>query len=98
MEHYGIHMAGTAMQISSSLNNRKVYPASPGCTKHSVSVGVGFSYADNNGRVGTTEEAAQHVASFLSLWFEAFPQFEGRKLHLSGESYGVRIYYTLVSR
>jgi carboxypeptidase C (cathepsin A) len=53
------------------------------------SVGVGFSYADNNGHVDTTEEAAQNVASFLSLWFEAFPQFEGRKLHLSGESYGV---------
>jgi len=52
--------------------------------------GVGFSYASYGEHVSTTEEAAQDVASFLSLWFEAFPQFEGRKLHLSGESYGGR--------
>ena len=50
---------------------------------------VGFSYADYGEHVSTTEEAAKDVASFLSLWFEAFPQFEGRTLHLSGESYGV---------
>ncbi|KZS97808.1 peptidase S10, serine carboxypeptidase [Sistotremastrum niveocremeum HHB9708] len=53
-------------------------------------VGVGYSYADHGKIVGTTEEAARNVASFLEIWFEAFPQFAGRKLHLSGESYGGR--------
>ncbi|KAF7292811.1 Carboxypeptidase [Mycena indigotica] len=53
-------------------------------------VGVGFSYADFGETVETTEQAAKNIYSFISLFFEAFPQFEGRALHLSGESYGGR--------
>lgn len=53
------------------------------------SVGVGFSYADYGETVGTTEEAAVNVHAFISIFFETFSQFKGRRLHLSGESYGV---------
>ncbi|KAF7329931.1 Carboxypeptidase [Mycena kentingensis (nom. inval.)] len=53
-------------------------------------VGVGFSYADFGETVETTEDAAKNIYSFISLFFEAFPQYEGRGLHLSGESYGGR--------
>ncbi|KAF7319378.1 Carboxypeptidase [Mycena chlorophos] len=53
-------------------------------------VGVGFSYADFGETVETTEDAAKNIYSFISLFFEAFPQFQGRSLHLSGESYGGR--------
>lgn len=52
-------------------------------------VGVGFSYADFGETIETTEDAAKNVYAFISLFFEAFPQFGGRALHLSGESYGV---------
>lgn len=55
----------------------------------SVSVGVGFSYADYGETIETTEEAAKNVHAFISIFFETFPQFTGRTLHLSGESYGV---------
>ena len=57
----------------------------------SSSVGVGFSYADFGETVETTEEAAKNVHAFISIFFETFSQFAGRPLHLSGESYGVRI-------
>ena len=53
-------------------------------------VGVGFSYADFGETVETTEDAAKNVHAFISIFFETFPQFAGRPLHLSGESYGVR--------
>ncbi|KAJ7698180.1 Alpha/Beta hydrolase protein [Mycena olivaceomarginata] len=53
-------------------------------------VGVGFSYADFGETIETTEDAAKNVYAFISLFFEAFPQFAGRALHLSGESYGGR--------
>ncbi|KAJ7031597.1 Alpha/Beta hydrolase protein [Mycena alexandri] len=50
-------------------------------------VGVGFSYADFGETIETTEDAAKNVYAFISLFFESFPQFSGRALHLSGESY-----------
>ena len=53
------------------------------------SVGVGFSYADFGETVETTEDAAKSVYAFISIFFETFPQFKDRPLHLSGESYGV---------
>ncbi|KAJ7805766.1 Alpha/Beta hydrolase protein, partial [Mycena olivaceomarginata] len=49
-----------------------------------------FSYADFGETIETTEDAAKNVYAFISLFFEAFPQFAGRALHLSGESYGGR--------
>ncbi|KAI0786433.1 Alpha/Beta hydrolase protein [Abortiporus biennis] len=53
-------------------------------------VGVGFSYADYGETVETTEDAAKNVHAFITIFFETFPQFAGRPLHLSGESYGGR--------
>ncbi|KAF9561528.1 serine carboxypeptidase [Agrocybe pediades] len=53
-------------------------------------VGVGFSYAEHGEYVGTTEEAAKDVASFVSIFFENFSQFKGRAFHMAGESYGGR--------
>ncbi|OSX60510.1 hypothetical protein POSPLADRAFT_1047939 [Postia placenta MAD-698-R-SB12] len=53
-------------------------------------IGVGFSYADFGETIETTEHAAQNVHAFISIFFETFPQFTGRALHLSGESYGGR--------
>ncbi|PPR03321.1 hypothetical protein CVT24_012597 [Panaeolus cyanescens] len=53
-------------------------------------VGVGFSYADYGETVETTEDAAKNVHAFITIFFEQFPQFAGRALHLSGESYGGR--------
>ncbi|PBK90881.1 peptidase S10, serine carboxypeptidase [Armillaria gallica] len=50
-------------------------------------VGTGFSYGD---MVTTTEDAARDVAAFISIFFENFTQFEGRALHMAGESYGGR--------
>lgn len=40
--------------------------------------------------VETTEDAAKNVHAFLTIFFETFDQFKGRKLHLAGESYAVR--------
>lgn len=53
-------------------------------------VGVGFSYADYGETVETTEDAAKNVHAFISLFFDTFPEFVGRRLHLSGESYAGR--------
>lgn len=52
-------------------------------------MGVGYSYADYDEVVETTEAAAKNVHAFISIFFETFSQFKGRPLHLSGESYGV---------
>ena len=54
-----------------------------------TSVGVGFSYTDYGEVVETTEDAAKNVHAFISIFFETFTQFKGRRLHLAGESYGV---------
>ncbi|KAI0772250.1 serine carboxypeptidase [Irpex lacteus] len=53
-------------------------------------VGVGFSYADHEEYVGTTEEAAKDVAAFVAIFFEHFTKFKGRAFHMAGESYGGR--------
>ncbi|KAF8190071.1 serine carboxypeptidase [Pholiota molesta] len=53
-------------------------------------IGVGFSYADYGEYVGTSEEAADDIAVFVSIFFENFIQFKGRAFHMSGESYGGR--------
>ncbi|XP_006459735.1 hypothetical protein AGABI2DRAFT_202104 [Agaricus bisporus var. bisporus H97] len=53
-------------------------------------VGVGFSYADYGETIETTEDAAKNVQAFISIFFETFSQFTGRRLHLAGESYGGR--------
>lgn len=50
---------------------------------------MGYSYADFGETVETTEDAAQNVHAFITIFFEVFKQFEGRSLHLAGESYGV---------
>lgn len=53
-------------------------------------VGVGFSYADYGETVETTEDAAINIHAFITIFFETLPQFAGRRVHLSGESYGGR--------
>lgn len=53
-------------------------------------VGVGFSYSDSGIHVATTEQAALDVHAFLTIFFDAFTEFQGRPFHLSGESYGGR--------
>ena len=61
----------------------------------SDSVGVGFSYADHGETVETTEDAAKNVHAFISIFFETFKGFTGRPFHLSGESYGVCLFFSL---
>ncbi|KAJ3571869.1 hypothetical protein NP233_g3480 [Leucocoprinus birnbaumii] len=53
-------------------------------------VGVGFSYAEHGEAVGTTEEAAKDITSFVAIFFEHFSKFKGRAFHMAGESYGGR--------
>ncbi|TFY53350.1 hypothetical protein EVG20_g10154 [Dentipellis fragilis] len=53
-------------------------------------VNVGFSYSEYGEHVDTTEEAAEDIAAFIVLFFENFPAFKGRALHMAGESYGGR--------
>ncbi|WVQ80388.1 hypothetical protein IAT38_002493 [Cryptococcus sp. DSM 104549] len=53
-------------------------------------IGVGFSHAENGQTVSTTEQAAIDVQAFVSIFFEAFKEFEGRAFHMAGESYGGR--------
>ena len=54
-------------------------------------VGVGYSYADKNVSVGTTEEAAVDVHAFLTILFEAFNRKMGSSdFHMAGESFAGR--------
>ncbi|KAG8786044.1 hypothetical protein FRC12_016982 [Ceratobasidium sp. 428] len=53
-------------------------------------VGVGFSFAEFDQNVETTEEAAKDVQAFLSIFFETFGKLKGREVHLASESYGGR--------
>ena len=57
--------------------------------------GVGFSFSQAGQPTHrTTEDAAVDVQAFVSLWFETFKEFEGRKFHMSGES--VRSFFSFV--
>lgn len=50
-------------------------------------VNVGYSYSSQ--RVGSSFAAAEDVYSFLSLLFDAMPEYNsGQKFHIAGESYG----------
>lgn len=53
-------------------------------------IGVGFSYADYDEIVSTTEEAAKDIAAFVAIFFQNFPDFQTRGFHMAGESYGGR--------
>ncbi|KAI0756370.1 serine carboxypeptidase [Daedaleopsis nitida] len=53
-------------------------------------IGVGFSYADHGEKVGSTIEAGQDIAAFVTIFFEHFSKFKGRPFHMAGESYGGR--------
>ncbi|TFK72338.1 serine carboxypeptidase [Pluteus cervinus] len=53
-------------------------------------VGVGFSYAEYGEEVDTSEDAAKDIAAFVSIFFENFSKFKGRRFHMAGESYGGR--------
>eukprot|EP00117_Sycon_ciliatum_P037848 scpid62306/ scgid28224/ Serine carboxypeptidase-like 34 len=52
--------------------------------------GVGFSYSNvTKDYIGVTDGRAAHdIVDFLVQFFEAYPQFSGRKFFISGESYG----------
>jgi len=52
--------------------------------------GVGFSYADYGETTETSEDAAKVVTAFMYMFTETFPEFKGRKFHMSGESYAGR--------
>jgi len=52
--------------------------------------GVGFSYAEYGQSVSTSEEAAGDIARFIAIFFANFHAFQGRALHMAGESYGGR--------
>ncbi|KZV78033.1 alpha/beta-hydrolase [Exidia glandulosa HHB12029] len=59
-------------------------------------VNVGFSYAEHGESVYTTEEAVRDIAAFITILFDSehFVHLNlaapGRKLHMTGESYGGR--------
>ncbi|KAF8317936.1 serine carboxypeptidase [Clavulina sp. PMI_390] len=54
-------------------------------------IGAGFSYADFGQTLDTTDQAAVDFHAFVALFFEAFPSFQGRPLHIAGESYAGRM-------
>jgi carboxypeptidase C (cathepsin A) len=92
MARFGTHIPGTRKPIYSSWISRSYLPTyddSQSILTICSSVGVGFSYADYGETVETTEDAAKNIHAFISIFFETFPQFSGKPLHLSGESYGV---------
>ena len=96
MAPYGTRIVGIMRLTFSSWTNRKQYISifdriSYFLSYSCYSVGVGFSYADYGRTVETTEDAAKNVHAFITIFFETFTQFAGRPIHLSGESYGVRI-------
>ncbi|KZS92408.1 alpha/beta-hydrolase [Sistotremastrum niveocremeum HHB9708] len=45
---------------------------------------------DHGESVASTEDSAQDIVAFLTIFFENFPKLRGRVLHLAGESYGGR--------
>ena len=49
--------------------------------------GVGFSFSQSGQPTHrTTEDAAIDVQAFVTMWFEIFKEYQGRKFHMSGES------------
>ncbi|KAH7546122.1 hypothetical protein FEM48_Zijuj01G0167100 [Ziziphus jujuba var. spinosa] len=52
-------------------------------------VGVGFSYSNTSSDLLTNgdKRTAKDSLAFLLNWFERFPQYKGRDLYLTGESY-----------
>ena len=49
-------------------------------------VGTGFSYGEP--LLTTMDEAADEFVTFMSNFYEMYPQFIGHDLYLTGESYG----------
>lgn len=50
--------------------------------------GVGWSYSNTSSDLSTNDAAtARDNLAFLLNWFEAFPEYQGRELFISGESY-----------
>ena len=50
--------------------------------------------SDGGGLIGpqsSTQEAAEDVAAFVALFFHHFSALQGRKFHMAGESYAVRV-------
>lgn len=88
----GTHIRGTTRPTSSfsiSRESIRLCDYRENNFHDNPSVGVGYSYADFGETVETTEEAARNVYAFLTIFFETFKQFTGRRFHLSGESYAV---------
>ncbi|PKY00939.1 pheromone-processing carboxypeptidase kex1 [Aspergillus campestris IBT 28561] len=50
-------------------------------------VGTGFSYANTNAYLHELDEMAAHFVTFLTTFFELFPEYERDDIYLSGESY-----------
>ncbi|KAI6045247.1 peptidase S10 serine carboxypeptidase [Pisolithus marmoratus] len=51
-------------------------------------VGVGFSYAEGNKSINTTELAAKDVYAFLEIFLTRFPEYSKQPFHLAAEGYG----------
>ncbi|KAF7307577.1 Carboxypeptidase [Mycena indigotica] len=94
----------SSMGLFMELGPCRVYNAENGTVYHPESwnsnaniffvdqpIGAGFSYADYGESVSTTEEAAKDVAAFIAIFFAHFSKFQGRGLHLAGESYAGRL-------
>jgi hypothetical protein len=83
---------GTAMPISFLLTSRlELVSLTPNIASQlyvMASRASFFSFSDH-GFQSTSEEAAQDIAAFVSIFFESFPSFKGRPFHMAGESYGV---------
>ncbi|THU80421.1 alpha/beta-hydrolase, partial [Dendrothele bispora CBS 962.96] len=60
-------------------------------------VGSGFSYSEGQPVVSTTEETAQDLFAFLAIFFAHATEFQGRRLHLAGESYAGRLIPVMAS-
>ncbi|KAK7461384.1 hypothetical protein VKT23_008562 [Stygiomarasmius scandens] len=60
-------------------------------------IGTGFSYSEGQPVVSTAEETAQDLFAFLSIFFANAKEFQGRRLHLAGESYAGRLIPVMAS-
>lgn len=50
-------------------------------------VGTGFSYADTNAYLHEMSEMAANMVTFLTKWFEIFPEYAHNHIYIAGESY-----------